>query len=490
MRKILPFIFLFSRAIAQNPGDNLFNAPIIHDVYLNFTQTGWWDSLLASHTTDREVIASIIVDGSSFDSVNVKTKGNSSFNNSSSKKSFRLDFNDFLTGQSIDGMDQINLNNNFKDPTMLREKICLDFMNANGVTAPRCSYARVYLNNSYWGLYNLVERIDKTFLDTHFGNNSGNLFKGDPNGDMRWINSTPSSYYSKYELKTNTVVNDWSDLVHYLDKINNSGAALEDSLPTVLDINPWLRAWAANILFANMDSYQGSGHNYYIYDEAGTDLFEYIAWDVNEAFGNFQNGLTLSSIKTLSVYYIPTPVNARPLETNMLAITNFKNQYLTVVCEMINGDFDTSKLFHVIDSLSNWIRTDVYADPNKFFPNPQFEQNLSSDVGNVPGLKDFLTQHIASVKAELAFWGCTLNGIDEELATISSVFPNPASDEIIFHNTNIAPVRFSLINQLGQTVWSQELSNGLTRIDIRTLPAGMYYLSGGTRVSQKILIAR
>src|SRR5574337_1801497 len=199
---------LFSRAA---DGDSIWAANFIHDIYFNFTQSGYWDTLLATHITDTYMTCTMTFDGRIMDSVGIKTKGNSSFNNNSIKKSFKVHFNEFVSGQDFDGIKKINLNNSFKDPTMMREKTMLDFMNRHGMVAPRCTYARVYLNGVYWGLYTLVEDVSTNkFLKQRYPDNDGNLFKGDPQGDMKWYGSTQSSYYTRYSLETNQTVNDWS----------------------------------------------------------------------------------------------------------------------------------------------------------------------------------------------------------------------------------------------------------------------------------------
>ncbi|RDJ93135.1 hypothetical protein B4Q13_24035, partial [Lacticaseibacillus rhamnosus] len=83
----------------------------------------------------------MIFDGRTLPTIGIKFKGNSSFNNSSVKKSMKLDLNNYVAGQDYDGIKKLNLNNGFKDPSFLREKIALDFMNAHGVTSPRCTFA-------------------------------------------------------------------------------------------------------------------------------------------------------------------------------------------------------------------------------------------------------------------------------------------------------------------------------------------------------------
>ncbi len=48
---------------------------------------------------------------------------------------------------------------------------------SSGVAAPRGDFAWLTLNGQPWGLYGLVEHVDKTFLGTRFGTKNGAFFK-------------------------------------------------------------------------------------------------------------------------------------------------------------------------------------------------------------------------------------------------------------------------------------------------------------------------
>ena len=47
---------------AQNVGDVFFSSPQIHEVYMNFTQINFWDSLLAYKPLEQYMQASLVVD--------------------------------------------------------------------------------------------------------------------------------------------------------------------------------------------------------------------------------------------------------------------------------------------------------------------------------------------------------------------------------------------------------------------------------------------
>jgi spore coat protein H len=429
--------------IAQNPGDSLYGSATVHTIHFNFPQTGYWDSLASYFTLDKYLECDVTVDGTLLPSSGVKFKGNSSYNNPSDKKSFKVDLNEFVSGQEYDNIKKFNLNNGFKDPTFMREKIMLDFCRSKGMPAPRCTYANVYINNQHWGLYMLIEEINNAFLEQIFGNKDGNLFKGDPSGDLKWLGSTLSSYYSKYELHTNETANDWTDLVNLIDKINNTPAAdLQDSLDAVLNTYGYLSAWAASNLFVNLDSYMGSGHNYFIYHN-DDDKFHWIIWDVNEAFGNFNMGMTIAQLEGLSLFHIPNPATNRPLNNKLVQDAYYKSILVYIACEYLHNGFTTTELYPKIDSIANVIRPHVYADPKKFYTSQQFEDNINTNLtgtggpggGNIPGLKSFIANRRTALFNELLAHGCYVGVEDTEPKESLSAFPNPFTNTIMLAGT-------------------------------------------------------
>lgn len=480
--------------MAQNEGDVLFGENQVHEVYIHFSQPAYWDSLTQYYTLDLYLKGDITIDGEFFAEVGIKFKGNSSYNNPSVKKPFKVDMNAYVSGQDVDGLKKFNLNNGFKDPTFIREKLTLDFYRAHDIPAPRCTYARVYLNNTYWGLYTLVEEADNgTFLKQRFGNKDGNLYKGDPKGDLRWLGNNAVSYYDKYELKNNEDINDWSDLVHLIDNINNTNAQFHDSLESVLNTSHFINQWAATNLFVNLDSYIGSGHNYFIYHNTESGKFEWIAWDVNESFGNFQMGLQPAQVENLSFLFMSNPPS-RPLTQKMSQLQAYKNQLAEVLCSWIESDFSNEVLNPKIDSLANLIRPYVYSDTKKFYSNQQFETNLSSNVtvtGNpggatIFGLKSFINNRRTALANELSAY--CLTGTVESMFSAPGMYPNPACGLVTLQGD--MPIRLIRVySLLGELVMEQKNSADRS-LDVSALPAGLYLIQVNEQVYGKLEVIR
>ena len=58
-----------------------------------------------------------------------------------------------------------------------------------------------------------------------------------------------------------------------------------------------------------------------------------------------------------------------------------------------------------------------------------------------------------------------------------TVFPNPASSELTVNINRGAFSKVSIVNSLGQQVFLQDVDNATTKLNIKSLPAGTYYIS-------------
>lgn len=483
-------IWIYSGTAQNTAGDSVFNVSTIHQIDLTFSQPSFWDSLTAYYSIDQKMMCKAVINGVTYDSIGAQLKGNSSYNSYPGyKKSFKLDFNNYNSTREWNGLKGVMLNNGFKDPTMMREKIMLDYMNKHGAYAPRATYAKLYINGQYWGFYSLVEEVTSSkFLKDRFSDKKGNLFKGDPQGSLQWFGSAPANYYSKYELKTNETINNWSDLIRLIDKLNNTPSAnLFDSLETILNSNSYLLARAGNIVFANLDSYDGSGHNYYIYDDSITNKFNWIVWDVNEAFGNFNMGMTLQQLKDLNIFFVPNPQTNRPLALKTMNDTKYKNNYIQVLCSFVYNDFKNSVLDPYIDSIAARIQSDYFADPNKIYTNQQFTDNITKDItlsgapgGNqIAGLKPFINARRNNLEIQLAPYGCYLGKNDSAIPSFFiALYPNPANN--LLHITVTGDFKidsYSIYDITGKELLQQAIAkSSFITVPIQNLANGIYLI--------------
>lgn len=403
-------------------GKSFFAKDSIHSIRISFSECNYWDSLgiyrkwQDSLETPFYMQAAITIDGKTLYSCGVRFKGESSYQfHPGRKKPFRIKFNRFVKGQDFNGLEEINLNNNFKDPTMIREKIYLDLMHKYNLPAPRATYAKVYLNDKYLGLYLVTDNIDDIFLKQRFNDSRGNLFQGEPLANLVYYGNDPNKYYQKYILRNNRTKNDWSDLIKLIKTINDS--TLNESeymkrLDSNIDLDQMLRSWAINNLLGNIDAYNMFyPHNYFLYHDSLTFRWYWISLDGNYAFAAWNPIMNFPQLTRMSVLTPDTIpyTGSRPLlEKTLMKNKMIRKRYLNIVSDLLVNDLQPEKITHTIDSLSLRIRVSVYADVNKMYSNTDFDTNLESTIGDpldpgnfVPGLKSYITERYRFATEEL-----------------------------------------------------------------------------------------
>lgn len=451
----MPLLGMFAMplsALGQAEADHLFADTTVYEYRLYFDQPDFWDSLVFNYEVlDEEYMpCDMVFEGSTYVDIGIRFKGNSSyFLYPGTKKSFKLDFNRYLDSQTFFGLKKINFNNGFMDPTQIREKLFLDVLERH-VPCIRGAYARLFINDVYWGLYTVVEQPDETFIQDRFGDGEeGNLFKGDPDGNLVWYGAAPESYYPRYELKTNELENDWSDLIHLIDVLNHTPAeSLQTALIKVFDVRNFVAFQALNNMFVNLDSYYGSGHNYYIYHQESTDRFVHLAWDVNEAFGAFDFSLPPLAVLNHSLFWSGTVPEERPLNSRILDNDYFAELYLNFAAYQMDHEFDQAFLFDRIDFYRELISSATEADPHRMFTYEEFQQNINQEitwgVRRIPGLKDFIAGRRSSISSQLSTHESTDRlFINEFMASNETTVTDDQGefeDWIELYNDNLYPV--------------------------------------------------
>ncbi len=493
---LLAFLILFANHInAQIDGDNIFATDQVITIELNFSQTSFFDSLTFNYDSGTYMKADLtLTDGTgtyTINEVGVRLKGNSTYNHPGNKKAFKIDFNEYVSGQNYDGLKKLNFSNGFKDPSCIREKIFFDVCQEAGVPTPRVNFANVYFNGTLWGFYTVVEQIDDQFLDWRILDDDGNLFKagdnfgGGPGGggdeaDLKYYGPNQADYEDLYELKSNENENDWSDLIALTEFIDNSSAAdFENNLGDHIELQEYLRSAALDNLFSNLDSYTNSARNYYIYHNLTTDKWEWIKWDGNESFGSYGGGPGGGNLTTLALDYHS---NNRPLLENTFNSPTLYAQYQNEICYLTENFFNPTYMNAKIDAIKTLVQSSVYADNNKMYSNDDFDNNIENNItvgggpmgGTLYGLKSFVQQKNTFVTNQLEC--STIINTDQVNFSPINSYPNPFNDTVLLEWQHNKFQSISIFNCLGQVVAQQDVS-GKERIemDLSNLAKGTYF---------------
>ncbi|WP_195336638.1 CotH kinase family protein [Paraclostridium bifermentans] len=141
-----------------------------------------WEWLLENATKEEYKSADVTINGETFNNVGIRPKGNSSLtsvanDSTTDRYSIKIDFGQYVDGQTYHGIRKLALNNNISDATYMKEAISYDIYNFLGIATPEYSYTDIKINGSDWGLYLGIEVIDERFIEKNYGEVSGNLYK-------------------------------------------------------------------------------------------------------------------------------------------------------------------------------------------------------------------------------------------------------------------------------------------------------------------------
>lgn len=433
-----PFSVLFSQS-------TLFDESRVSSVYIEIPV----DSLKVIMTdvlSDHYFIAKFIYDyGTGRDTiqnVGFRLRGNTS--RYSQKKSFKISFNEYVSGRRYQGVKKINLNGEHNDPTLIREKLFYDTWKKAGMVERRTSFVRVYINHTYYGLYTNLEEMDKDWLQKVYGEKSGNLYKCTWPADLVYLGNNQQTYKDilsgsstggrAYDLQTNEEVDDYSDLVELMTVLNQpADAAFATQISQKIDVDGLLKAFALDIASGNWDDYMYNKNNYFLYHNTGTGKFEFISYDTDNTFGVDWIGRDWATRNCLDWF---NHSEARPLATKILSIPAFDAKFQRYLDTIARNIINPDAVFPHIDSLKSLISEAVFEDTYRTldfgYTVLDFVNGFIATVnGNTPhtpyGLKPFLTTRSAAILQQL-----TITSIAETqyMNSYVSLFPNPANEII------------------------------------------------------------
>jgi len=414
MRKALLIIALIGISFSSFSQD-IFDIGI-RKIEIFFNEPNWDDTLDVYYANDigeRLIADSILIDGISDQDVGVKYKGNSSYNVNNAKNPISIKLDYVHNGQSIDGYNVLKLSNGFKDPTFVREVLGYE-MAREYMPASKATYANVFINGAWNGLYTLVQSVDDDFLNEHFYERKGPFFKvdntnvtvagcpGGPNGIWKYYSDT-NCLKKAYEMQS---TDDWTPLGNFLDTLNNYFTEVE----SVLDIDRTLWMLAYNNLLVGLDGpVNAIPHNFYMFQD-NNKRFSPILWDMNMTFGTFTNGFNPPPIPTdlqqLDIFHGSTNAQNR-MTVQMFSDDRYKRMYIAHMRTIMNEQFVNNNYYNRALQLQSIIDSSVNADPNLFYTYNDFTTNLTNVVGGGPngiiGITELMNGRVAYLQSITEF---------------------------------------------------------------------------------------
>ena len=418
MKNIFYAILLLSFSHPSCAQYSLFDDSYLHEIRITSTDPNFWQTLSDDWAAGGDIPyqnTTVEIDGNVLLEVGVRQKGfSSNFFVSTTKKPLKLKFNEFIEDREFDGVRRLNLMNGVGDPALIKDKLAYDMFRFHGIPGPRVAHTKLFINDVYWGVYGMIEQIDKRYLKRNFADDDGNLWKNQGNSDLSWLGENPDNY--TFELQTNEEENDWSKFLGFVDFINNAtDIEFENDFTDIFHLDEYLRIVAIDVLINNWDSYHEHGRNWYMYHEPKSNKMHWMPWDYNFAFDRATNGdgdldlIQNNFGKILNVRIFNTP--------------ELRTRVMDYMCELLDYNFVSARLTPMMDAQVDLIEED-WDSSNNFFTFQTIENYIDGTVwtgspigfGAYQSLKDFMIDRRISIQTDLNNQGHTCNVLPEAVA--------------------------------------------------------------------------
>ncbi|SEN24457.1 spore coat protein H [Mesobacillus persicus] len=331
---------------------------------------------------DDPVPANLIIDRNHLD-IDITYRG--SHIREFEKKSYNIQF---YNPPRYQRAKEIHLNAEFNDPSLIRNKLSLDFFSEIGCLSPESKHVFLGLNGKAHGVYLELESVDEHFLAKRKlptgsiyyainGNANFSLKSGSNKG-------TKKSLVSGYQKKVGNRKDD-RYLKEMIFKINTiSKAEFGREVEKVVNVEKYLR-WLAGVVLTQ--NYDGFVHNYALYRNGDSGRFEMIPWDYDATWGRDVHGRVLRSD------YVPID-GFNTLTARILDVDDFRKKYQRLLIQLLNTHFTIEHMTPKVEGLVQQLHPYIVIDPYTKHAIKQFEQEPHVIYDYIKNRRKFISEQL------------------------------------------------------------------------------------------------
>lgn len=373
----------------------------IEDVQIQFEQDNWsylLDSL--SYNGEELLLADISINGKEHENVGVRYQEGRGFLPGRKRNSLYVQLDFIKKSQNYKGYRALFFSNALRDPSMVREVLAYEIARSY-MAAPQANFAKIQVNDSYYGLLVNVEAVDAVFLEKHFGAYTGDLFKSEPQLSEEAPEGCSRTKFAALQAERNIQCLK----ANFTGGRNANWGALGDltrslesgDFQQVLDVDATLWMLAFNNVLVNLDSYTGNfSDNYYLYRDENSRFIPVLG-KLNFVFGSYKNigigsDLNLSQLITLNpLLHAGNP--GRPLIRRLLSNEVLQKIYLSHLRTIMQEYFINGLYAQRVAQLQKLIERDRLADADNRYTSDEFYRNVNETVGvnsQIPGIVELM----------------------------------------------------------------------------------------------------
>ncbi|XJZ25742.1 CotH kinase family protein [Bacillota bacterium Lsc_1132] len=270
------------------------------------------------------------------------------------KKSYHIAF---YKPKTFAGVHEIHMNAEFKDPSLIRNKLSLDFFADIGTLSPASRHVQIFINGKNEGIYLQLESVDKYFLKKRNLPDGAIFYAVDDDANFSLISpidkDSKKQLDSGYERKVGQE-SDSLKLANFIYQLNTAPRSeFENIIKKFLNIDKYLR-WLAGVVCTQ--NYDGFVHNYALYLNYETGLFEMIPWDYDATWGRDIHG------EVMEYDYVRSE-GFNTLTARLLDVPSYRLQYGKILKAILDDQFTVEYITPKIEKMHNLLRPYVARDP-------------------------------------------------------------------------------------------------------------------------------
>lgn len=283
------------------------------------------------------------------------------------KKSYHIQF---YQPRTFLGAHEMHLNAEYLDPSMMRNKLSLDFFRTIGALTPEARYIQLKLNGAPAGVYLQLESVDEHFLQKR-GLPAGCIYYAvDDDANFSLLSprkhDVKTSLEAGYERKCGTEEDD-AHLRQLIYRINTLPRAdFKREIVKDVNVENYL-LWLVGVVCTQ--NFDGFIHNYALYRNGVTGRWEIIPWDYDATFGRD------CKMKIMEYDYIPIR-GYNTLTARLLDVDTFRRRYKQLMEETLSTHFTLEAIAPQISSYQQQLRPSLELDPYKKQALQSFDDEL------------------------------------------------------------------------------------------------------------------
>ncbi|ORX42556.1 hypothetical protein BCR36DRAFT_337329 [Piromyces finnis] len=338
------------------------------------------------------------------------------------KLSFGMKFNKKFLGRK-----GIKLRGMPNDASLVREPLTTELYKAVGVPVQEGTYARLYINNDIYGLYNMVDSFNDRWVGAYVHGDakskigfSYKFYSSTPNGpyaSLRYFGESVPLYrdsgtyaldeYEKKDIKEDDSQAQWSPLIRFTKLFhdwvesygNDNSEKAIDELEKFLNIESLLRLLVIETLIMALDNFWLALSNVALYYNPERNNYQFLPYDFDLGLIGSKDSVLIEKVGYLKdcITWAESKVSIvdHYFTSNIMKHPQIKKRYDVILAITTREIFHSKYLTPYIHSLTDLIMEDVewnfetinhlsiaYSGKEKHFTLQDFLDNLDYDKTN------------------------------------------------------------------------------------------------------------